>query len=228
MLDDVRRVVFDGCLNFRDVGGLRTRDGDVVRRGRLFRSDSLHALTARDLTRLQDEIGVRTVVDLRMDREVDETGPRSGHFRDAVRVLRLPLFTAFPPEWAEPMSWATEEQRAERYLQFLQAGPDAVVQLVRELGDPATTPAVVHCHSGRDRTGIVVGVVLDLLGVERPAIADDYALTARYVTAFELHPERMTLLLELIDERYGSVLDLLTRHGLAAGDVDRLRDALLE
>lgn len=227
MPDSGRRVEFEGCVNFRDVGGLPTVDGAVVRRGRLFRSDSLHGLTPADLARLHDEIGLRTVIDLRMDREVDELGPAAGHYRDDVRMLRLPLFTSYPPEWSEPTNWATEPQRAERYLEFLEAGPQTVVRLVRELADATSTPAVVHCHSGRDRTGIVVGVVLDLLGVDRAVIGDDYAVSARYITDHELQPERMTLLLSMIDERYGSVLGLLAPHGASEADVVRLRAALL-
>ncbi|HVF20431.1 MAG TPA: tyrosine-protein phosphatase [Mycobacteriales bacterium] len=228
MPDTGRRVEFEGALNFRDLGGLPVSGGGVVRRGVVYRSDSLHALTPADLDRLHDGVGVRTVVDLRMDREVDEIGPRAGHFRDDVRMLRLPLFTDYPPEWAEPMNWATEEQRAQRYLDFLEAGPGAVVTLVRELGDPAAVPAVVHCHSGRDRTGIVVGVVLDLLGVDRALIGDDYAVTARYITEWELSPERMTLLLGLLDERYGSPEGLLREHGLVDDDLAALRSALLD
>ena len=35
-------VPLDGAFNFRDLGGLSGRDGEVTRRGRLFRSDGLH------------------------------------------------------------------------------------------------------------------------------------------------------------------------------------------
>ena len=34
--------------------------------------------------------------------------------------------------------------------------------------------AVVHCHAGRDRTGLVAAVTLAAVGVERAAIVDDY------------------------------------------------------
>jgi len=227
MPDTGRRVVFDGCVNFRDLGGLPVAGGGAVRRGRLYRSDSLHSMTPGDLDRLHDEVGVRTVVDLRMEQEQDDHGPWPGHFRDHVQVLHRPLFTEVQPEWTTETSWATPRSGAERYLDFLEAGLDVVVQVVRELGDPATTPAVMHCHSGRDRTGIVAAVVLDLLGVDRAVIGADYAVTGRYITDFELHPERMVLLLGLLDDRYGSPEGLLRRHGLLDADLAALRSALL-
>ena len=62
-----------GAYNFRDMGGYPTTDGRVTRWGRLFRSDTLHALTESDLRGLR-EIGLKCVIDLRTAREVDQTG----------------------------------------------------------------------------------------------------------------------------------------------------------
>jgi len=225
--DTGRRVVFEGAVNFRDLGGLRAAGGAVVRRHRLFRSDSLHGLTSGDLTRLHDELGVRTVLDLRMDSEVDEHGPPLGHFRDHVRWLRLPLFTSFRPEWAEPSAWATESLRAQRYLEFIESGSAQLARLVIELSQPEGTPAVVHCQVGRDRTGVAVALVLELLGVERGLIGEDYAVSARYITEFPLSADRMTALLGLIDSTYGSTASLLREHGVQDSHVAALRAALL-
>jgi protein tyrosine/serine phosphatase len=38
-------------------------------------------------------------------------------------------------------------------------------------------PAVVHCQGGRDRTGLLVALVLDAAGVPRETIAADHALS---------------------------------------------------
>ena len=228
MPDTGRRVEFEGAVNFRDVGGLRLSGSDVVRRGVLYRSDSLHGLTPADLDRLHDELGVRAVLDLRMDEERAQHGPSDGHFRGDVEVVHRPLFTAMQPHWAEAESWQTEEQRAERYLEFLECGPDVVVEIVRDIGARGRTPAVVHCHSGRDRTGIVVALLLELLGVDRAVIGDDYAVTSRYITDWELSPQRMTLLLGLVDRRYGSVDALLREHGMTDADLAAFRAALVD
>jgi len=39
-------------------------------------------------------------------------------------------------------------------------------------------PALIHCAAGKDRTGLVVGLLLDAVSVRREAIAEDYALSS--------------------------------------------------
>lgn len=68
-----RLVALEGSFNFRDLGGYATGDGRSVRWGRLYRSDALHDLTSDDVARLR-ELGLRTVVDLRTERELDRSG----------------------------------------------------------------------------------------------------------------------------------------------------------
>jgi protein tyrosine/serine phosphatase len=62
--DTARRIEFDGPANFRDLGGYVATNGAVVRRGQLFRSDSLHRFSDEDLVRFAT-LGIRTVFDLR-------------------------------------------------------------------------------------------------------------------------------------------------------------------
>ena len=62
---DNRRIEFEGVANFRDLGGYETADGRTVRWRQLFRSDALHYMTKRDAVRARDELGIRTVIDLR-------------------------------------------------------------------------------------------------------------------------------------------------------------------
>lgn len=226
MADEGRRVVLEGAVNFRDVGGLPLGGGGRVRPGVLYRSDSLHALTDADLTRVHDELGIRTVVDLRMDQEVAELCPPPGAFRDHVQRLHLPFFTTFREEWQEPMGWATEELRAERYYEFAVSGGPSMVDLLRLVADPVRTPAVVHCHSGRDRTGVAVALLLDLLGAERAAIGADYAVTGRYITEHELAPERVVRMLEKVDNRHGSVAGFLLEQGAGEQDLAATRRAM--
>ena len=64
MSDTMRHIAFEACFNFRDLGGYESRDGRHTRWGRLFRSDTLHRLTAADAEMFHD-LGLRTVIDLR-------------------------------------------------------------------------------------------------------------------------------------------------------------------
>ena len=66
-----------GAFNFRDLGGLPTADGRRTRPGRLFRSDTLQALTVADVTHLVASLGVVLVIDLRDTDEAVEQSARS-------------------------------------------------------------------------------------------------------------------------------------------------------
>ncbi len=63
---------WEGCFNVRDVGGLPTADGRATRFGILVRADSLARLTEAGCLAARD-YGLATIVDLRSQREVDET-----------------------------------------------------------------------------------------------------------------------------------------------------------
>jgi Tyrosine phosphatase family len=65
----IRRVPFAGALNFRDIGGYPITGGGATRWGAVYRSDSLHYLTADDL-KVFDALGVKAIYDLRRSRAV--------------------------------------------------------------------------------------------------------------------------------------------------------------
>src|ERR1700704_4221301 len=72
-MDFERQLVFDGCFNFRDLGGYGTSDGRWVRPRRLYRADGPHALTTRDIAKLR-ALDLATVIDLRTPQEVTDRG----------------------------------------------------------------------------------------------------------------------------------------------------------
>jgi hypothetical protein len=86
-----RKVSVEGCLNFRDLGGYPTESGGRLRWRQLFRADGLHALSARGVATVRDEIGLGDIVDLRSSAELslDGRGPLE---REAIRFHHLPLF----------------------------------------------------------------------------------------------------------------------------------------
>ena len=83
-----RFVPFQGCVNFRDLGGYPTGDGRTVSWNKLYRSDALNELTEEDVARAVGELGIQTMVDLRNHDEVRrdgagilaESGPDYHHF----------------------------------------------------------------------------------------------------------------------------------------------------
>ncbi|MCW2528185.1 MAG: protein tyrosine/serine phosphatase [Pseudonocardiales bacterium] len=193
---DPHWLPLEGGANTRDVGGLPTEDGHRTVRGALIRSANLQHLTAGDIATLVIELGVRRIVDLRGDVEVEREGPGPLADQPEVTIHHLSLLPGVEPTPAEPVGVADEiepavqlfpgaadtavaltgDPVADRYLMFLDSRPDAVVSALRAIADPDGA-TVVHCAAGKDRTGLIIALALTLVGVQREAIVADYGLT---------------------------------------------------
>jgi protein-tyrosine phosphatase len=241
---------FEGVLNFRDVGGLRTDDARRVRQGVLFRSDTLQFLTERAVQALAQEVGLRTVIDLRLPYEVDVEG--RGLLRAVPhRYLHLPFLVAGAeqPDTAVPRLDG-DDPIVEHYLGYLTSSPTAVVGVVSGLAAPNALPAVVHCSAGKDRTGVAIAVVLTAVGVRREEVVDDYAAASERIAEVMMRlrtmptygerldalpaegwtsaPEFMDRFLEAVDERFGGVRAYLAARGVEDSTLTALRDGLTE
>lgn len=186
-----RRIRFQGTRNFRDLGGYPTASGGRTRWGQLFRSSSLHKLTADDLTAL-DDLGIRAIYDLRRDDErTKEPGPRPA------RGLPMPTrFTDIPDlsplrERADGEQWLFDE-----YEVMLNDGGPVFGRLLTALTEADGAPAVFHCAGGKDRTGLSAALLLSWLGVDRETVLDDYALTERYLSAPDI-PDVVAAMMDL-------------------------------
>lgn len=238
-----RLVDLEGCFNCRDLGGYRGSDGRRVRWGRLFRSDALHRLTARDVARMRDDVGLRTLIDLRSsaERDAEPHGPLAAA---PMHVQHLPLFDGERSGSRPPMSLD------ETYFALLGVAREPIARIVRVLA-AADAPALFHCAAGKDRTGVVAAVVLGAVGVCKEDLVQDYAATRRsldrivarlresesYRHVFRelppdtLHAEPATMraLLKRVAEAHGSMRDyLLGACGVDGATLSRLEDALLE
>ncbi|MCX6023776.1 MAG: tyrosine-protein phosphatase, partial [Chloroflexi bacterium] len=90
LIEQGKRLRWEGVHNLRDVGGYPTRDGRPTRSRVLYRSDSLHKLAPEAQRTLLDDHGVRTIIDLRRAPEL-ERSPNVFAESAEVRYLHLPL-----------------------------------------------------------------------------------------------------------------------------------------
>jgi protein-tyrosine phosphatase len=251
-----RLLPLEGAQNFRDLGGYPAGAGGRVRWGRVFRSDSLSALTAADLA-LLERVGLRLVCDFRGDAEVlDEPNLLAG--RAPFDYWRLPLGdrSVQPAEWrrrfesgdfgAIDASWLTRSYRG-----MIDECAADIGAVFRRLARGDGLPAVLHCTAGKDRTGVAVALLLLVLGVPRELVIEDYALTGRYtegrIRAAErffrergIDPDRVRALLGSEPTTLAAALDHLDqahggaerwareRAGLEAEELAALRETLVE
>jgi protein-tyrosine phosphatase len=242
-----RRISFEGCFNFRDLGGYRTVHGRRVRTQLLYRADGPHALSAADVGKLYD-LRLATVVDLRTPQEVSERGCYVAVLPHVVEH-HLSMIDVLPdadtlPDWIDPSVVAAQ------YRNMLDGGRASISEALEILSEPAAHPAVFHCSAGKDRTGVLAALLLGLLGVPDETIVADYALSAAamqhliayyqraYPDAGErlsrlapamvaAHPEAMAGLIAGMRRDYGGFDE--SAEAIGAGDAAAaLRTALLD
>jgi protein-tyrosine phosphatase len=229
-------AAYPGLLGFREVAGLPTADGRRLRPGLLYRSGTPQFLTADAARALHAATGIRTVVDLRLPHEVDREG--SGPLADLpVRHVRVPFRIrelVAPGSAVAPMD--PDDPLVTTYLRYLDDDAAAVAAVVAALAGADALPALVHCTVGKDRTGVAVALLLDVLGVPRAAIAEEYAAggadvapamerlraMASYGDAVDVYPPQawtappdvVLRFLDAVDARHGGVRALLARAGV--------------
>jgi protein-tyrosine phosphatase len=163
----------DAPANLRDVRGLRTDDGRLVRRGVLYRGEV--PLSAGSGGTDVPIWPPATVIDLRCPAEI---APRLGPHPLATagaRVHSVPLGAGLAPALATEQTGEDDLRRAYRHLLR-----DAAAEIARvvEIVAGSDGPVLVHCTAGKDRTGIVVAVLLRAVGVRRRDVLADYLRTA--------------------------------------------------
>lgn len=245
-----RWIELAGADNTRDLGGLAVAGGGRTRFGRLLRAGTLQDLTADDVRYLTSELGVRTVVDLRLAEEAAREGSAlSGN--PAVRYFSLPLSSTGNVR-SDIVADGAEMDIVGHYAALLEGSAANIVTAARLFADDMRTPAIFHCAAGKDRTGVLAAVVLDAVGVSREEIIADYALTGQRMKrisarllrlatyrdmqalsrgvkgAATADEESMAAFLDELHGRYGSGAGYLTGHGLPAGELAALRSALVE
>ena len=175
-----RHLTWDGCSNVRDLGGLGR-----IRHGALVRADALQNLSAEGWRALERH-GVRTVVDLR---NPDEIGEDAAVRPPGLTTIRIPLDgmedTEFWSQWLERPEFGTPHY----YGPWLERFPDRAARTLAAIARAEPGGVAYHCGIGRDRTGLITGLICVALGVPAREAAEDYALSEPIADFWEAQPE---------------------------------------
>jgi protein tyrosine/serine phosphatase len=243
-----RHHPFEGCFNFRDIGGYPTADGRFTRWGRYFRAGRQDRMTGQDLNKVR-ELGIRTQIDLRRPDEARDQGrgPLEGLGASYHNIAVI------PDGGSDQLSKLVGDTgiSGKRYLGYLNFGPDAWIQMFNIFAESDNHPVLVHCTAGKDRTGVTTAFLLSILGVERDIIEADYILTnrdvprqVRFVENSIGLPDGMTReslthaagvpedaigdFLHGLDENYGGALNYLRSIGIGDEIQETIREKYLE
>lgn len=242
----VPTALLQGASNFRDVGGYRNAHGLRVRRGQVFRSDHLAALTPQDQARLQ-ALGVQHSLDFRGEAECKATPyDIAGVQRVALTIepTVIARMQALVAQGIVPTTEETVELMRETYRDFVNHNADTYGRFLKHLLEQPT-PQVFHCTAGKDRTGFAAALLLSALGVDRATIEHDYLLTNQLYkrdarleghghphvmkVLWQVQPEFLHAAFEVVDAQHGGICDYLHGAiGLSPQEVAELQQMLLQ
>jgi len=179
-----REIHLKGTSNTRDIGGYVTSDLRILRQGQIIRSENLSRLTESDFQKLE-EIGVKTVIDLRTNREHDKA-PTVWVGDNPPQFYHFPVGDA-QNDWFRSQRKMMQRNRftqkqaldhmVEGYRMIVAEGPPSYQKLMDVVLDESNWPVVIHCNAGKDRAGIATTLILEALGVDRETIMEEFLLT---------------------------------------------------
>ena len=178
-----RVLPIEGGFNFRELGGIETKDQTIIKNHQLIRTDELSQLNENDLKFLND-LQVKTIVDFRTEQErtvsVDRV-PDSCKNEYHLDIVAANM-NSFMTKMKEPnvnykdliLGFYTDLVLSENAMKEYQV-------FFEILQNPENTSIIYHCTAGKDRTGIATALILEALNVDWKIIENDYLMSNEFL-----------------------------------------------
>jgi protein-tyrosine phosphatase len=222
-----RILHWEGCNNIRDLGGLRTTDGRLTRRGAIIRGDTPKRLTAEGWAALY-AYGIRTIITLRTHGMTEDDLDFTPPYPEIV-TLPAPIEDITDMEFVEKSVntnlWGTPLY----FKDALRRWPERHAAVISAIGRAQPGGVLFHCIRGYDRTGIISLLLLALAGVEMDEIVDDYELSVDPLRDEFLVQEKTSVRAAMLEALEGLDLEhYFVMGGASQDEVAAVRKRLLE
>jgi protein-tyrosine phosphatase len=239
------RVPMQTMYNVRDLGGYQTADGRMTAFRRFLRSDAPVRLNEADLEKLAG-FPVCTVIDLRSPNEIGSL-PHRLRDQPGVNYFIIPLLGDDLDAGMAAVE-AFEEGRtiglADLYIHTMEHSKESIGQVFRRMAEAKPGAILFHCSHGKDRTGLIAALLLLLAKVSDADIVENYRISyellkpwfdtfihevpEQFLPFFNTDPENMELTLRYFHSHYLSAEAYLASCGVSKGNIERLKQRLLE
>lgn len=244
-------LTLEGVHNFRALAPYALRGGGRIKPNMVFRSGAPDPMSEADAALLLSELSIACVLDVRHPDELGPAGASAHALIDRVRALSVFPETGTQQELiAELNGLYGTGPSPERYLHYLSVGAPRFVRVFELLADPATYPVLIHCTAGKDRTGVIVGMLMEMLGADDDDIANEYELSNADIdrliaylegsgrqlegsreeirARLETPAAHMAGFIRLLRERHGGAAEYLVSQGLDKQAIEDIRGLLVE
>lgn len=223
--------LLETTLNTRELGGYRTRQGNMTKVDTLLRSDEQKQLSSRDIAYLSER-QITTIIDMRT-KKVTSHLPSPFANKTPFAYHNIPI---------EEGSGVPESMEAVPVSYMNIAGSANMRQVYRSIAQ-APRGVLFHCSAGKDRTGVVSAILLLLADVGDRDIIENYMMTKeynakRFALARKNYPdldiniiipreEFMIRFLQLFRHKYGEAKTYMSRIGVLPEEIEMIRGKLV-
>ena len=195
-------IQFSKLANFREVGGLQTTDQMVIKQGMIYRSADLSRLTKQDILTFST-LGIQTICDLRTSSERKSHPPK---IMEHDKIVHIPMQpdSMMPSKWtmfrmliAEGKSLSFTPIMKDVYQSMLYERKKEIQQLFTLLSDEKNYPLMLHCASGKDRTGFLSALIQLAAGVPVHTVLSEYMRSNEGVKMLVKRQERFVRMMSL-------------------------------
>lgn len=205
----------DSLWNFRDIGLLNS----TIKKGLVYRTSTLSLLKEEGLfSTIIAKHNIKTIIDLRASQEIEALS-YSENALSQFRYVKAPFDPWNQPEWfKETNHYGTNDEIAYRF--FILACKDAIKKGIEAILSENQGAIAIHCHAGKDRTGIFISLLHLLIETPLEIVYQDYLATESDTKA-----ARLEMVLAIIEQQ-GGIDNYLTSCGLNENQLIQLKAKL--
>lgn len=170
-------------VNFRELGGIKTKDNASIKQKKILRSGEVYKISEKDKTILLQEYNLKRIYDFR---DVKEVAEKPDDTLEGVGYYNIDIMKDFTDNNSSRESFLKNidldgavHQMKELYRKIVisEAAKQGYHDFIESMTTLEEGSLLFHCFAGKDRTGIGAAIILELLGVHRDDIFEDYLKT---------------------------------------------------
>ncbi len=202
-------------MNVRDIAYL---DQEHLRKKTFYRSSNLSKYSgSKELERFLTENEIKTIIDLRSENEPDYASYKN--ISKEINIIKIPIDGQQPNNLAQLKY--TDQGKKERFYEAFLRFYQMELREVFETLAYKQPGFVVHCYAGKDRTGMITALLLDLLA-ERGSIVTEEIITEDYLNSgSNTNEDNFKIYKKTLDE-YGGSKRYLQHIGVSNESIERI------